>query len=335
MTHVQIPISYENREPIVNEETRLLIEAVNEEYTDEMLLCIRAFTNLKKPTTAKMTTLFMDGLQLEVVSEKGLSSQFIPFVVTAAPAEAMRATVMAAMEKLGVKSQIRQLIWEVLEIETYTPHVRRITFAADSETLQEWQPGYACRFGLYDDSEGESRPYTLRQCNNMSGTAQIDVYCHHATLGSNWATTLEAGRQIHVTAGKQERFPDFSVGPALLFGDETALPTIAALLDGWAHEYPVRVIAEINNPAEQRYLDDVCLPRQSHISWIPRTGKSGDALSSVIADLIENPEPNPAPLPVVAWGALETTAARKIRKQLKEELAMKEARVAAYWRGES
>lgn len=337
MTNVQIPVSYEHREPILSEETKLLIEAVNEDYTEEVLLCVRAFTKISKPNTAKMTTLFSDGLQVEVVSAQGLSSQFIPFVITAAPAEALRATVMAAMDKLGVKSQIRQLIWEVLDVEPHTPHFRRITFAADAKTLQEWQPGYACRFGLHDDPEGESRPYTLRRSNSMTGTAQVDVYCHHNTLGSDWASTLQMGRQIHVTAGKQEHFPDFSAGPALLFGDETALPTIAALLDGWAHESPVRVIVEVNDPAQQRYLDDICLPRQSHVSWIPRTGKSGDALSSVIADLTEHPEPKPAPMPVVAWGALESTAARHIRKQLREELKMKPelAKVVAYWRTEA
>lgn len=314
------------RVPLTTEDAARTVAHVNEDHLSELLLAVRAFTGCAAPQDARITALYPDGLDVEVQSAGGQTQHFIAFTLDAPPHEAIRATVMEGMRRLGELPRVRSLVWEVLEVRFHTPHIRRLTFRADPLTLEDWQPGYACRFALTDDPDGSSRPYTLRRADPRSAQVEVDVYCHDETPGSRWAAGVRPGQHLPLIAGRREVMPDFSVGGALLLGDETALPTLGALLEGWAHGQPPRVLLEVNAPAEGRYLDDVTLPPGTQVTCLTRAGDPGEALRRAV-------QASEAPVRAV-WGALEAGAAKRVRTHLRAEhgLTPAQCRVLGYWR---
>lgn len=316
------------REPIQTEDAAHIIQHVNEDHVAELLLCVRAFTDVQHPTDVQLTSLYPDGAQGDVTSEAGQRSVFIPYSVQGPAHEAIRATVAAAMKKLGLKPEQRVAQWQITETRALTPHFRRLILDLGDDERADWAAGYACRFALPDESgDGQSpasRPYTLRRVD--AGRVAVDVYCHDDTPGSRWAVNLKSGDVVTVAGGRHESFPDFSAGPGLLLGDETALPTIGALLEGWTHGHPLRVLLEVGDAADGRYLDEVRLPPDCEVTWLVRGEQPGLALVEAVKGL----EPPPA----AVWGATEAEAAKGLRTYLKTTcgLSAQQGRVTGYWR---
>lgn len=320
------------RQPILTDDAAYTIQHVNEDHLTELLYCVRAFTAYDEPQDARMVALYPDGIEVEILSHGQTSHEFIAYRTAGAPHEDIRGLVAAAMKKLGIRPEggKRQAQWTVTANQPYATYFRRITFDLGGDDRSDWQPGHACRFVLPDEphegGQPETRPYTLRRVQGPSVT--LDVYMHDASPGSRWAMGLGVGDEVQVIGHRAETFPDFGLGAALLLGDETALPTIAALLDTWAEEHPLRVLLEVEDAAEQRYLDDVCLPPRCHVSWLPRRGQPGDSLLAT-AEALETPVH-------AVWGATETSAARKLRVYFKHEkdLTPEQGRVIGYWSAE-
>lgn len=319
-----------NHEPIQTEDAAYTIQHVNEDHVAEMLLCVRAFTDIQDPTDVQLTALYLNGTQGTVTSAAGQRSVFIPYSVKGPAHEAIRATVAAARQKLGIRPESRVTQWQDTETHALTPHFRRLILNLGGDKRADWAAGYACRFALPDEPrDGESpasRPYTLRRVD--AGRAAVDVYCHDDTPGSRWAMRLKAGDAVTVAGGRHEPFPDFSAGPGLLLGDETALPTIGALLEGWRHASPLRVLLEVEDAADQHYLDEVMLPPGCQVTWLVRGERAGQALLDAVKEL-ETPF-------TAVWGATEAEAAKSLRKYLKTTcgLSAQQGRVTGYWRGE-
>ena len=316
--------------PIQTEEATYIIQHVNEDHQPELLFCVRAFTTVQEAIGAQITALFVHGMQISVISVADHNSVFVPYTVNAPAYEAIRTTVMAAMKKLRIFPEQRVAQWNVTENRTLTPHFQRLVLDLGEDTRPDWTAGYACRFALPDEAqEGEypaSRPYTLRRME--AGRAVVDVYCHDDTPGSRWALKLRAGDTVTAMGGRAEAFPDFSAGPGLLLGDETALPTIAALLESWAHEHPLRVLLEIGDVEDRHSLDDVLLPRGCHLSWMLRGKQSGFSLLGAVEMLSQHPS--------AVWGATETQVAKQLRAHFKNEcsLSAQQGRITGYWRAE-
>lgn len=313
-------------EPVQNGELAYTIQHVNQDHVAEMLLCIRAFTTVEEPTDTQITALYADGMQVSVTSAAGQSSVFIPYSVNGPAHEAIRATVMTATKQLGISPQQRSAVWQVTANRVLTPHFRRLILDLGEDARPDWAAGYACRFALPNGEPPASRPYTLRQLEACR--AVVDVYCHDNTPGSRWALKLKAGDLVTVADGRAETFPDFSAGPGLLLGDETALPTIATLLESWVHEQPLRVLLEIGDTSNRQYLDDVLLPRRCYFSWIARGKQAGLSLLSAVKMLEQ--------YPAAVWGATETQVAKQLRSHFKHEcgLSTQQGRVTGYWRAE-
>lgn len=315
------------RQPIQTEEALGIIEHVNDDHQPELLLCARAFTPFDEPEGVRLTALYPDGIDLEVLLHGELHHAFISYEAAGAQASDVRALVGAARQKLGLPApgQGRKAEWTVTANQRYAGCFQRITFHLEKDTRDDWEAGYACRFAIPGEEHG--RPYTLRRVEGQK--AVIDVYIHDASVGSRWALGLDAGHAVTVTGGRHESFPDFSAGPVLLLGDETALPTIAGLLASWNHDQPVRVLLEVADAEAQRYLDDVWLPRNCHVSWLPRRGIAGQSLLSALEGLEFQP--------AAAWGAGEFSACKRLRHTLQEDFGLekKQARMVGYWRKES
>lgn len=318
------------REPIQTEDAAYTIGHVNEDHVAEMLLCVRAFTDIQDPIDVKLTALYPDGVQGDVTSAAGQRSVFIPYSVEGPAHEAIRATVAAAMKKLGIKPEQRVAHWQVTENRVLSPHFRRLMLDLGEDARPDWAAGYCCRFVLPVKSQkGEdpsTRPYTLRRVD--AGRAAVDIYCHDDTPGSRWAMNLKVGDQVTVRGGRHEPFPDFSAGPGLLLGDETALPTIAALLESWAHQYPLQVLLEVDDAADQLYLDEVELPQGCQVGWVTRGDGAGVKLLAAVKRLEQTP--------AAVWGATEVEAAKHLRAYLNTicGLSAQQGRVTGYWQAE-
>lgn len=314
------------RQPIQTEEALGIIEHVNDDHQPELLLCARAFTPFDEPADARLMALYADGIGLQILQHGKPIPAFISYADAGLTEPDIRALVGAARQKLGLpaQGQGRKAQWTVTESERYAGCYQRITFDLGKDQRDDWEAGYVCRFAMPNVEHG--RPYTLRRVSGQK--AVIDVYIHDATVGSRWAIGLGQEREVTVLGGRHEGFPDFSGGPALLLGDETALPTIAGLLETWSHDQPVRVLLEVGDAVAQRYLDDVCLPRDCHVSWLPRKREAGASLLAALEGL----ELQPA----AVWGALEYKASKQVKKHLTDDwgLDKKQARVTAYWRKE-
>ncbi|UBV45051.1 SIP domain-containing protein (plasmid) [Deinococcus taeanensis] len=303
-----------------------IIDHVNEDHAPELLLIARAFTAAPAPRAAQLLTLDAHGLQLEVTTDQDTRTFPLSFPDPARPAhENLRALVSDARAQLGARPGTRTVPWTLQAARHLSPHLRRLTFHTDPDTLSDWQPGYAARFALSGAPGTESRAYTVRRVDPQRGTADVDVFLHGATPGSAWGRRLTAGTRVDVTLGRHEPVPDFAAGPVLLLGDETALPTLSALLDHWADRAAPSVLIELGDPNDQRALDDVAVPPGTRLRWLTRTGAPGAVLAHAALSL-------PHPLAAV-WGALDTPTARTLRRALRERhgLSPAQCRVSGYW----
>lgn len=122
------------------------------------------------------------------------------------------------------------------------------------------------------------RWYTIRDHDAVRGTVDIDVLTHgDSGPGSAWACRARVGDPVGIrTCGALYRGVEVS-GRQVLVADETAVPSVAAILDGWggpadARDHGVEVHVEVADPEVLRAYDlgDAAV----HL----RTGRPGSAL---------------------------------------------------------
>ena len=119
------------------EEAASAVQHVNEDHQPELLLCVRAFTTIPEPTGAQLSALFVHGMQVSVTSGANHDSVFIPYSVNGPAHEAIRATVMAAMNKLGLLPEQRLAQWQVSETRVLTPQFRRLILDLGEDTRSD------------------------------------------------------------------------------------------------------------------------------------------------------------------------------------------------------
>lgn len=300
------------RQALQGDDIQSAIAHINEYHAEELLYCVRAFTPWRAAERAEMRQLFHNGFEVECAGER----QFIPFVPADSLKEAMRATSLEAMKRLGVWPPRRVAHWTVQKNERLGKNFRRLTLHLNGDDRSDWCPGDCCRFDVAPDET--PRPYTLRKV--IGGCVLVDIYCHAGSPGSQWAEQLLPQAQITARGERHELFPDFSVGEAWLLGDETALPTIAALLETWTNAHPVHVLLSVKDAGDRAYLDGVRLPAQARISWL-----EGDNALLTATTL--------PGYPAAIWAAAEVGVSLTLKKRLKQHFPDAEVRTIGYWRG--
>lgn len=180
------------------------------------------------------------------------------------------------------------------------------------------------------------RYYTLRRAGRSNpqapfvDQAEVDIYLHQGgdgtlTPGSQWASQLRAGDIILSNAEYYEKTGHLHEGAVVLVGDETALPTVAAILENWRNPVPPVVFSITAHEADQAYLPDAMLPAGTRLHRIIATP---DAAPAVVAELEKLPRID------AAWGALENGDARTIRQHLRNVHGLKgtQNHIKGYWR---
>ena len=222
-------------------------------------------------------------------------------------------------------------------IQSITPHMKRITI--DGRGLPNLRPGLPAQwFKVFVPApvsgRSSGRAYTVRRFDPETGALDID-FALHGDSGpvSAWAERAQVGSvfeisDVHPRSG-------FSVQPAtsnyLLFGDETGLPAIGAILESLPAHARAQVFVEVNDAGEEQQLTSRAALT---LTWLHRAGDRRQSSISleVAARAMDVPEC------AAIWIAAESGQVAAMRRVLVKERVLDRGSVYAtgYWkRGEA
>lgn len=161
--------------------------------------------------------------------------------------------------------------------------------------------------------------YTIRSVNLENGTLDFDVFAHEGGRVTDWCRTLQAGDSAAIMGPAGEWLPDARW--IALFGDETALPAIARILEGLSEEALGIATILVSDASDQQHL-----PTSSGVvvRWLVR----GDGVS-LLDELKELPLPEGDRF---VWFASEKSEVNQARDVLVAKGIRKaEMRLASYW----
>ncbi|CAM5432771.1 siderophore-interacting protein [Streptomyces aurantiogriseus] len=185
---------------------------------------------------------------------------------------------------------------------------------------------------LPDDVRAVMRSYTLRSLrrDGLGRTTEIDIdFVLHTPAGpaSAWASRAAAGDQVvllgpAVADNRAIRFrPPQDTDLVLLWGDETALPAIASILESLPAGQRVRAWLEVHDPGN---VQDLVTAADAEVTWLD-AGASLDALREARV---------PAGRQPYVWIAGESGCVKSLRRHFVQERGIDRRRVTfvGYWR---
>ncbi|MGJ5896777.1 siderophore-interacting protein [Streptomyces sp. V2] len=214
-------------------------------------------------------------------------------------------------------------------LSLFVPHPGQREPQVPVELGDGWWQGWR---DLPDDVRAVMRSYTLRELRREpdSGPAEIDVdFVLHTPAGpaSAWADRAAPGDRVlllgpAVADNRAIRFraPD-DADLIVLWGDATALPAVAAILEALPRDRRVRAWIEIPDVAD---VIQLAAPKDTEINWL--VGE--DSLKNLRAAQLP-----PAELPYV-WIAGESGSVKALRRHFVQERGFDRRRVTfvGYWR---
>ncbi|MER6913626.1 siderophore-interacting protein [Streptomyces sp. NPDC000594] len=242
-------------------------------------------------------------------------------------------------------------VTRVRRVERITPRMARITFAGDElaglhsnggdqhVALYFYEPGVelprpftteAAR-ALLPVAKPRLRRYTIRHHRPEAGEVDMDFVLHGADqLASGWAERATPGDEAIWFGPGSGWTPGPDAEWAVLLGDETALPAIAATLEQLPPGLPVSVVVEVPDRAEEQPLTTRA---DARISWLHRGSRPAGQLLHERATALPLP-----PGRGRIWGAAERGVIRELRRHFVEGqgLARSDTHLTPYWtRGET
>lgn len=194
--------------------------------------------------------------------------------------------------------------------------------------VPEGEGWYQAYLALPDDVRPPMRTYTVRDWDRAAGTLTID-FVLHGDLGpaTRWASRAVPGHRLAVYGPGFAYAPPDDADWIALFGDETSLPAVSAVLES-ADDRPTLAYVEVADDAE-------CLPLSpvggAAMHYLPRNG-TPSTRSTLLVDALRAME-----LPEGAayfWLAGEASKVRAMRRVLVQERGVDRRRVTfvGYWR---
>ena len=179
---------------------------------------------------------------------------------------------LSGLDHMGPKDHIRDL-----RIKLILPGEAGLAeFPRDPEAnwFEIWQ-------GLDPSTRGQMRTYSVRELDRHLGILTVDFVLHTAPgqvgPACAWAAGCAPGDQIYVVAPEAQDEPgpgiEFQPGTATevhLFGDETAVPAVARIVEEWPESVTGTIYLEVPEAADRQEL---AAPEGVHIEWLPRGDK--------------------------------------------------------------
>ncbi|WP_406157657.1 siderophore-interacting protein [Streptomyces canus] len=189
---------------------------------------------------------------------------------------------------------------------------------------------------LPDDVRAVMRSYTLRSLRRDPDEIDIDFVLHEpAGPASRWAARAAAGDQVQllgpaVADNRAIRFrPPQDTDLVLLWGDETALPAVSAILEALPAGQRARVWLEVRDAGD---IQDLATEADAEITWLVAE-ETGAECSPMALGALRNALLPDAERPYV-WIAGESGCVKELRRHFVRERGIDRRRVTfvGYWR---
>ncbi|WP_460065978.1 siderophore-interacting protein [Streptomyces sp. YKOK-I1] len=210
-------------------------------------------------------------------------------------------------------------------LSLFLPHPGQDAPAVPFELGDGWWQGWR---ELPDDVRAVMRSYTLRALRRDPDEIDIDFVLHTpAGPASAWAARAEPGDRVvllgpALSDNRAIRFrPPHDTDLVVLWGDETALPAISAILESLPSGQRVRAWIEVRDTGTVRDLTTLA---DAEITWVG----AGHSL-----DVVRAAQLPPAARPYV-WIAGESGTVKALRRHFVQECGIDRRRVTfvGYWR---
>jgi len=236
----------------------------------------------------------------------------------------------------------------VSRVEEVTPRMRRITLADEGlRRLPVEEPGEVItllwpeqgkplvlpdegwRFPAGVAERQHARNYTVRGWEPGSDEVVIDFVVHgdHGRA-SRWAKAAEPGHEIGYAGSRLHWIPGAPEGWALLVGDETGLPALAAIAEDLPAGMRAIALVEVEDASERQ---PIATAADLDLHWLQRDGEPAGQTTLLVDAVRELELPGG---PGRAWGGGEALAMRDVRRHLKDErgLPREDTQILGYWK---
>ena len=218
-------------------------------------------------------------------------------------------------------------------LSLFLPHPGQSEPAVPYELGDGWWQAWR---ELPDDVRAVMRSYTLRALRRDPDEIDIDFVLHTpAGPASRWAAKAAAGDRVvllgpAVADNRAIRFrPPADTDLTLIWGDETALPAVSAILESLPAGTRARVWLEVHDAGD---IQDLVTDADAEITWLVRDA-AGIEGSPMALDALRTAQLPPAEHPY-AWIAGESGCVKQLRRHLVRERGIDRRRVTfvGYWR---
>jgi NADPH-dependent ferric siderophore reductase len=214
-----------------------------------------------------------------------------------------------------------------LDAGAYTDHYVKILFPRPDVAYPQPFDLAVIRETLPRDQQPLVRTYTVRRWRPEVPELWLDFVVHgDEGIAGPWAVAAQVGDPVRFMGPGGGYTPNPAADWHLLAGDESALPAIAAALEGMPAGAPVKAFIEVADAAEEQKLET---PADAEITWLHRDGRPvGEALVEAVRGLTF-----PAGQ-VHAFVHGEATFVKDLRALLRVErgLPMTQLSISGYWR---
>ncbi|MER6422393.1 siderophore-interacting protein [Streptomyces sp. NPDC001137] len=218
-------------------------------------------------------------------------------------------------------------------LSLFLPHPGQSEPAVPYELGDGWWQAWR---ELPDDVRAVMRSYTLRSLRRDPDEIDIDFVLHTpAGPASRWAAKAAAGDRVvllgpAVADNRAIRFrPPSDTDLMLIWGDETALPAVSAILESLPAGARARVWLEVHDAGD---IQDLVTAADAEITWLVRDAGAVEG-SPMALDALRTDRLPPAEHPY-AWIAGESGSVKQLRRHLVGECGIDRRRVTfvGYWR---
>ncbi len=241
--------------------------------------------------------------------------------------------------KTGVVTRVEQLTPHMVRIVVggpglaevrageFTDHYVKVIFPQPGVDYPEpFDPG-AIRETMPREAWPVVRTYTVRKWLPELPELWLDFVVHgDEGIAGPWARAAKPGDRVLFQGPGGGYAPDPAAAWHLIAGDESALPAIAASLEGMPADAKVHAFLEVEGPEEEQKLET---PANAEITWLHRGDRPcGELLVAAVRGFAW-PEGD-----VQAFVHGEANCVKDLRRFLRVEkqIPMRQLSISGYWR---
>jgi NADPH-dependent ferric siderophore reductase len=242
--------------------------------------------------------------------------------------------VSSAPQVTRVRHELKRRHLTVTRVEHVTPQMLRVVLGG--EELRDFTSlGFDDHVKLMFPSAGPEqgaapamRDFTPRRFDTQARELWIDFFLHDAGPAATWAAQAAVGQVLQVGGPKGSAVISLAGIDAHVFiGDETALPAICRRLEELPADARVLVMLESDAGTHWPPLAGPPATQVVHVARSPVASAPGQDLIAALRE-VQLPPGNS-----FVWVAVESRAARAIRRYLREERGIDKQWIKAsgYW----